>query len=125
MVERVTTRRRLVAALFGAFTLAILLLSLLPHKWHGTLVTPPGVPAQNVVYTCGPAWGSDYVHGPTNLQYPVSGTPCGDREQLRFTGVLDVALGLSAVSIVVFWTGQSAAQDKPTGRRRFSKPAAS
>jgi hypothetical protein len=103
MIASVTKRRKVMAISFSAFTIAIVLLGLLPHRWHSPTKTPFGVATKNITYTCGATWGSNYVHGPTRLRYPVYSTPCGDRDHLRIAEALDLALGAAAVAIVVFW----------------------
>lgn len=73
------------------------------YAWSGTLQTPKGAKTASVTYTCGPPWGSSYVHGPATTPYPVQGVPCGQREQYRTMIAIDVVLGLIALAAVTGW----------------------
>lgn len=94
--------RRIAIVAIAAFALLIVILSALPHTWHSQLTTAQGA-TENVVYHCGATWGSGYVHGPAHLDGVVTGTPCGDRGDLRVAGVTDVAVALTAALVVGFW----------------------
>lgn len=74
--------------------------SLVSYSWTGPLVTPTGAKAETVTVTCGPPWGSSYVHIPS-IPHPISGTPCGQREQYRFMVAADVVIGAVVVAVLV------------------------
>jgi hypothetical protein len=85
---------------FVAFNLVHAVMS---YGWSGELQTPPGAAAVEVSYTCGPPFGSGYVHGPATTAYPLSGKPCGQRTQYQLLTVIDVLLGVGGIALVLGW----------------------
>lgn len=76
-----------------------------PWGWTGQLRVPTGMPDQSISYTCGPPWGSGYVHGPDSAPaYPVVGTPCGERGQYQIMIGVDVLVGVFAVVAIGLWS---------------------
>jgi hypothetical protein len=75
-----------------------------PWAWTGQLKVPKGVPDQSLSYSCGPPWGSGYVHGPATTAYPLDGTPCGQRGQYQIMIGVDVVIGIFAVSAMGLWS---------------------
>jgi hypothetical protein len=75
-----------------------------PWGWTGQLKVPTGAPARSVSYTCGPPWGSGYVHGPDTTAYPLDATPCGERGQYQIMIGVDVLVGVFAVFAVGMWS---------------------
>lgn len=71
--------------------------------WKGQLQTPAGVPTASAAYTCGPLWGSAYLHGPATTPYPLVGTPCAQRAKYQALTAVDVLLGVVAVGFVAGW----------------------
>ena len=102
-------QRTLVVALV-VWMAAVVAFSLRPRQWHGELAGT--APVQYVTVTCGPAWGSGYVHAPEHLSAPVAGTPCGDRQSMQLTSGLDVVVTLGVLLGLMLWT-----------RRRAGDPA--
>jgi hypothetical protein len=75
-----------------------------PWGWTGQLKVPKGVADQSVSYTCGPPWGSGYVHGPETPAYPVDGKPCGQRGQYQIMIGVDLVIGTFALSAIGLWS---------------------
>jgi hypothetical protein len=78
--------------------------ALISYEWSGPLDTPTGVAAKYVDFTCGPPWGTAYVHGPTSTPYRIEGTPCGQREEYRVMTVIDVVIGGIAFALIAGWS---------------------
>lgn len=86
-----------------------------PYGWSSSLIVPKGVKAATVNYTCGPPWGSSYVHGPAVLPYAASnGSPCGQRGEYRAMIAVDVVVGVAAIGFLAGWPRRFRAQPTPT-----------
>jgi hypothetical protein len=96
-------RRRIIAVGLTAFVAFGIIYAFVSTTWHSQLITPSGVPAQNVVYTCGPLWGSDYVRGPSTTRYPVAGKPCASRTKDRDMDGADIIFGIAGIALAVTW----------------------
>lgn len=77
--------------------------SVTPWGWKGPLQTPVGSPTASAAYTCGPLWGSAYVHGPATTPYPLVGSPCAERHKYQALTGVDVLVGVVAIGMVVSW----------------------
>lgn len=102
---------RLATLALAALVIYLVVRGFTPYDWHGQLTTPPGVPGQSVVVTCAAFWGSSTKAVPVT-QYPISGTPCGDRDQLRVTTGADVLLGVGGIAVVAAVGRRRAREDE-------------
>jgi hypothetical protein len=99
-------RRRIIAVGLTVFVVFGILYAFVSTSWHSQLMTPSGVPAENVVYKCGPLWGSGYVRGPSTTKYPVEGKPCSTRTEDRDMDAADIILGIAGIALAVTWGRQ-------------------
>jgi hypothetical protein len=99
----ISIRRGLIIAAFTLFGLYIAYHALSSSTMHVSLDTPAGQPGESVTYTCGPPWGSDYVHGPAHPKYPLSFVPCATRNSDRTMSGVDVILALAGIVITLNW----------------------
>jgi hypothetical protein len=85
------------------FACTVAAFSLIPHQSSVALAVPPGHPASSATYTCGPLWGSDYIHGPAETPFPVTGSPCSAsvRTQDQIMTIIDMALSIGALFAIV------------------------
>ncbi|HLI54217.1 MAG TPA: hypothetical protein VKU88_07825 [Acidimicrobiales bacterium] len=93
------TRRVILAGLL-VFLGFVVFHSVTPWSWSAPQAAPAGVTARQVSYTCGPLWGSGYVHGPPSTAYPLQGTPCAHRASAQLVSGVDVAIALAGVAVV-------------------------
>lgn len=96
-----STTRRLVLLALVVFVGYTLYHAVTPWDWTGQLQTPP--PIQSVSYTCGPPWGSAYVHGPRRTAAPLTSTPCGPRTTYQVMTAVDVLCGVFGIALVAGW----------------------
>jgi hypothetical protein len=82
---------------------------LVSYGWTGQLKTPTGAKTEFVNVTCGPPWGSSYVHIPS-ISHPIEAVPCGQRQQYRVMIAADVVVGAGVIAVLV-------------GRTRRARPA--
>jgi hypothetical protein len=95
------TWRRWVGLGISAWIVVIVALSVIPHKTSIPLATPAGQKAMTVSFTCGPLWGSGYVHGPRATAYPLTSKPCTTRQTERDMTVADVIFGLIVIVVLL------------------------
>lgn len=100
---RVSMTRRVILLAVAAVVGFLIYHSVTPWGWTGQLQTPAGDPTASASYTCGPLWGSAYIHGPATTAYRLEGTPCGDRHPYQVLTAVDVLLGVVAIGFVAGW----------------------
>jgi hypothetical protein len=90
----------------------------MPYKSTVALAVPPGHHAMSVTYTCGPLWGSGYVHGPTRTPFPRVGSPCSssNRTEDQTVTIVDLVLCFTA-AVLILTLGEHA----PARRLRSSR----
>lgn len=91
-----------------AFAAAVVVMSLLPWTWHGSLEVPPGVGSKTVSVQCGSIWGSATVKPPANLPYPISGTPCSQRGEDQVMSGVDILLAGAGLAFMARYTRRHA-----------------
>jgi hypothetical protein len=102
-MNSMSMRRQLALAGSLIFVAFVAYHSFKPWKWSAQLVTPVGTATQYVSYECGPVWGTAYVHGSADAQYPLPSQPCGERREYQFVSGLDLLLGGAAIAVVLGW----------------------
>lgn len=91
------SRTRLLAVLgFALFGVASVVLAFVPLPWTGILQAPDGA-VLTARFTCSGAWTPARVTGPTNLAYPLQGTPCGSRTTLQIVTGANVLIAAGGV----------------------------
>ena len=73
------------------------------YDWTVQLNVPKGVRAESVTFSCAPLFASDYVHGPTKIDYPLASAPCGVRQQYQIMDGADLGGGALALGALLVW----------------------
>ena len=105
--------RTLVLALVALIVAVGVWHGVVSYSWSGQLVTPKGAKAEFVNVTCGPPWGSAYVHIPS-IPHPISSPPCAQRQQYRIMIAADVVVGAVIFVLVLGWTRRTQTQPPVT-----------
>jgi hypothetical protein len=96
----VSVWRSVGVAAIAVWCVAIVVLSLVPIHAEASLIVARGKPAKTATVSCGPVWGSGYVHAPAAVKAVISGNPCSSRRDEKVMTVVDV--GLVAGGLVAF-----------------------